>query len=382
MHEQVTMSDNRQHAKRWCFTINMATPESRLDELACWGLTPSDGPQGAWYRFKKDIQYLHFQEERGEEGTLHLQGFVIFKKEVRLSWLKKFHARAHWEVTRGTNQQADDYCKKKETKVENGMELTIGEMPAREAPPKKDERLSEAAEEVEILKTGYKRPQEIGQYTLLQAGFVQAYKLLTADVLGPYRPSLKILTLIGRPGVGKSFAIQKWLPNHGRCIYGNNGCWFQNPTADVMVFEEFCGQIPLQRMLQLLDPYPLALEVKGSMAPAMYTKVIITSNTPPNDWYKGDEAGQPGKRTDSIKALWDRLGYSNGLYIPVRKTGTYLQDPMIEVATAQAWFDHHVHLWATNQEQDVEDITDEEDNGQGCPAATAAADEDDLNAQD
>ena len=46
--------------------------------------------------------------------------------------------------------------------------------------------------------------------------------------------------------------------------YGNNGVWFQNPLSDVMVFEEFCGQIMLQRMLQFLDPYPLALEVKGA----------------------------------------------------------------------------------------------------------------------
>lgn len=373
------MSDNRQLAKRWCFTINMATPVDILNEKDCWGLTLHDGPQGEWYRYKNDIEYLHFQEECGAEGTHHLQGFAIFKKQVRLSWLKKFHPRAHWEVTRGTNQQADDYCRKQDTKVEGGMELTIGKMPERAAAPKANERLAEAAEEIGLLKCGFKRPHECGNYTLLTPGFSSAYKLLTADILGPYRPDLKILTLIGRPGVGKSYAIQKYFPQHGRAIYGNNGCWFQNPTSDVMVFEEFCGQIPLQRMLQILDPYPLALEVKGSMAPAMFTKVIITSNTPPSDWYKGDEAGVPGKRTDSIKALWDRLGYSNGVYIPVRKTGTYLSDPMIELETTRAYFDHHVHLWATNQEQDVEDISDEEPDTPP-PAATAAAD--DLNAQD
>lgn len=373
------MSDNRQKARRWCFTINMATPVDILNERDCWGLTLHDGPQGEWFRYKDDIQYLHFQEECGAEGTHHLQGFAIFKKEVRLSWLKKFHPRAHWEVTRGTNQQADDYCRKQDTKVEGGMELTIGKMPERAAAPKKSEMLMEAAEQLDTIKEGYKRPSEIPSLTLMQCGFMPAYKALVADVLGPYRPNLKILTLIGRPGIGKSYAIQKYFPQHGRAIYGNNGCWFQNPTADVMVFEEFCGQIPLQRMLQMLDPYPLALEVKGSMAPAMFTKVIITSNTPPSDWYKADEAGVPGKRTDSIKALWDRLGYSNGVYIPVRKTGTYLQDPMIEIETTRAWFDHHVHLWATNQEQDVEDISDEEPDTPP-PAATAAAD--DLNAQD
>lgn len=360
----------------------MATPEARAFECDWWGLGPADGPQGDWYYnlMHGKIQYLHFQEEEGENGTHHLQGFLILNSKQRLAWVKKeIHPRAHWEVARGTNKQADDYCRKKETKVKGGWELTEGYLPERAEAPKKSEMLMEAAEELDCLKEGYKRPREIPSLTLMQCGFIPAYKALTADVLGPYRPNLKILTLIGRPGIGKSFAIQKYFPEHGRAIYGNNGCWFQNPTSDVMVFEEFCGQIPLQRMLQMLDPYPLALEVKGSMAPAMFTKVIITSNTPPSDWYKADEAGVPGKRTDSIKALWDRLGYSNGVYIPVRKTGTYLQDPMIEIATARAWFDHHVNLWATNQEQDVEDISEEEPNTPPH-AATAAAD--DLNAQD
>ena len=67
-----------------------------------------------------------------------------------------------------------------------------------------------------------------------------------------------------------------------------------------MVFEEFAGQIPLQKMLKLLDPYPMALEVKGGMRPAMYTLAIITSNTRPDGWYRNEE--QDGKRSDALLA--------------------------------------------------------------------------------
>lgn len=119
---------------------------------------------------------------------------------------------------------------------------------------------------------------------------------------------------------------------------GNSGTWFQNPISKVMVFEEFCGQIQLQRMLQFLDPYPLALEVKGGMRPAMYNLVIITSNTTPDKWYKGDEAGVPGKRTDALLALYDRLGYNGGGYIPVRKCGHYLEVPDGSIAEQRRWF--------------------------------------------
>lgn len=326
--------DTRQNAKRWCFTINMATPEARDQEYACWGLGPADGPQGDWYKKKEHIVYLHFQEECGEEGTHHLQGFVIFDKCVRLSWLKKFHARAHWEVARGTNQQADEYTKKKDTRVEGGMELTIGKLPER-VHKKRQEKEEDAEDELENIKAGYKRPADIDGAILRCPGFIPAYNALVADILGPYRPNLKIITLVGPPGTGKSYSIQKCFPEHGRCIYGNSGCWFQNPTAKVMIFEEFNGQIPLQRMLQMLDPYPLSLEVKGRMAPAMYDTVVITSNTSPASWYPikpQDEVEQGDlfkRKMDSIHALWDRLGYANGAYIPVRTCGTYLEAPSL-----------------------------------------------------
>ena len=88
-----------------------------------------------------------------------------------------------------------------------------------------------------------------------------------------------------------------------------------------MVFEEFNGKIPLENMLKYLDPYPLALEVKGGTEPAMYKLVIITSNTHPLDWYtRADEyrvnpndplaeTSAKKRRTDALAALWDRLGY-------------------------------------------------------------------------
>lgn len=300
--------------KRWCFTINNPTPEDKQDVN----------------RLATICDYLVAQTERGEEGTLHIQGFFILKTKKRMSWLKNnFNSRAHLEISRGTNQQAADYCKKEETRAqgEDAWSIEEGALPARAEVKKPNERLQDAAEELDIIKTGYKRPSEIPSITLMQCGFLPAYKELTADILGPYRPNLKVITIVGPPGVGKSFAIQKLFPEHGRIIMGNNGVWVQQPLAKVMVLEEFVGQIQLQRMLQLLDPYPLALEVKGGMRPALYETIIITSNTRPDGWYKGDEAGAPGKRTDAIYALWDRLGFSNGSFIPVRTCGHYIEAP-------------------------------------------------------
>lgn len=340
-------------AKRWCFTVNNPC---EYDKIMLLG-TDSDGAQAKY----NEIQYIIFQEERGEEeGTLHWQGFLILKERHTLSWLQKnVDKRAHWSVADKCNEACVRYCSKEETYT-GGLRFTRGELPQRAEPKKAAELRQQAAEELDIVKDAYKRPRDIDSMTLMQCGFIPAYKELTADILGPYRPELKIITLIGPPACGKSFCIQKNFPGHGRCICGNNGVWFQNPLADVMVFEEFCGQIQLQRMLQYLDPYPLALEVKGGMRPAMYTLVIITSNTPPNGWYKGDDVGQPGKRTDALLALWDRIGFANGGYIPARQCGHYLEAPVgMNIHELRRWFDREVQTIVLGHEPISDD--DEED---------------------
>ena len=307
-------------AKRWCFTINNPTEEDKF-----W-LTNPGQPDEHTNDVLVHLDYIILQEERGENGTLHWQGFLILRERHELNWMKRhLNKRAHWEIARGTNEEARNYCRKEETYT-GGLRYEYGKLPERAAPKKAAERRQEAAEQLDILKDAYKRPREIPSMTLMECGFIPAMKELTADILGPYRPELKIITMVGPPATGKSYAIQHFFPEHGLCMPGNNGVWFQRPTEEVMVFEEFKGQIPLQRMLKLLDPYPYALEVKGGMRPAMYKLVIITSNTTPRFWYaEGKEDG--GKQLDAIHALWDRIGYSDGSYIPTRTCGHYLEAP-------------------------------------------------------
>lgn len=83
---------------RWCFTINNPTDQDR-NHVGSLGIDPLR-------------KYLVCGRESGESGTPHLQGFVIFTRPLTRTRVSRLFPRAHLEATRGTSQQAADYCKK------------------------------------------------------------------------------------------------------------------------------------------------------------------------------------------------------------------------------------------------------------------------------
>lgn len=342
-------------AKRWCFTYQLSNQEKRNYVYQCFGLGPADGPQGDWYRERKEYQYIRFQEEEAPTtGQHHLQGWLILTKKKRLSWLKKhFLPGAHWSICRGTDEENEDYCTKSDSKVVGGLEFRYGEIPKQSTCPKPSELRDLAVQWLDKVKEeGFIAPKDIPSCLLTMSGFLSGYKLLTAACCGPKRDGLKILTLIGPPGSGKSYAVAKHFPQAGRWLDGNAGNWFLNPMADTMVFEEFDGsKIGIQAMKKFLDPYPYAFEVKGYTYPVMATRVIITSNVPPSLWYRDlsnvrDAGSAADKRALNINAIYDRIGYCSGGYVPSRTCGTYIEAPL-GVPPRQLWdfFEKAVQDW-------------------------------------
>lgn len=102
-HNSSTMS----RAKKWVFTLNNYT-QGEIDLIA--GVAESE-----------HVDYLIFGKETGENGTPHLQGYVIFSERKRLSQVRAIlSTRAHYEVSRGTPKEASDYCKKDNDYTEFG----------------------------------------------------------------------------------------------------------------------------------------------------------------------------------------------------------------------------------------------------------------------
>jgi hypothetical protein len=94
-------------AKRWVMTLNNYTEE--------------DEAHLAEYFNTSQFVYAIVGREVGENGTPHLQCYFILVNRHNLVWLRNHvHARAHYEVARGTPREAAEYCKKEEDYDEYG----------------------------------------------------------------------------------------------------------------------------------------------------------------------------------------------------------------------------------------------------------------------
>lgn len=83
-------------SKRWCFTLNNYTDEELVEMVAILEVSCIRGIIG---------------KEIGEEGTPHLQGYVVFEFVKRPMSIFK-NKRIHWEKCKGSDKENIRYCSK------------------------------------------------------------------------------------------------------------------------------------------------------------------------------------------------------------------------------------------------------------------------------
>ena len=309
--------------KNWCFTLNNPTEEERTFF--------STFQLGDFYN------YMVYQEEKGEEGTTHFQGYIEIRERRLLNWLQiHFNNRAHYEPRKGTQEEAIAYCKKEDTRVEGGMSGEFGQPKPKGRPSTTtEERRAQAVETLKKVRKGEIRPREVDEEILLFPGYVAAEKrALKAIGKGPDRSEgFRIFVVNGPTGVGKSFAFHKIC--NGNYVGWRNG-WFTDAENmhEYLFLDEFVGGckdgIQLHELLDMLDPFPQQLPIKGGFAPAMYRTVFITTNISPEQWYSaiGPNGEEIKKRKENLNALYDRIGFipsnPDPNYQKIRNYGYYL----------------------------------------------------------
>lgn len=239
-----------------------------------------------------DVKYIVAGcEEGGKTGYRHYQGFIRFKKTYRMQRIKDWlgSQTVHLEVQKGSDKQAEEYCKK-----EGNIAFEYGDLG-----DIRGER-TDLKEWTEAIKGGMEEMELWDKYPSQMCRYPRAYEKLKACVLKEEATKewikIEVIYIWGKPGSGKTRYAYADDPEIYRVDHGSGGSvvWFDGYEGQkTILFDDFRGNIKHAYMLQLMDGYAMQLQVKGGHTYKNWNKIYITSNIPPTSQYEGvDEASR------------------------------------------------------------------------------------------
>lgn len=245
--------------------------QRRYDQGRYWILTI---PQHLFTPFKPEsVCWIRGQLEIGEgTGFCHWQLVVGFTAKVRLARVRAIFGNIHGELTR--SEAANEYVFKSDTAVA-GTQFELGR-PAFSRSKKTDWD--------EVWKSAVS-----GDFTGIPAGIrVASYSAISKiakDHLKPTAMERVVRVYVGPTGVGKS--RRAW-DEAGFDAYPkdpNTKFWDGYQAQAHVVMDEFRGKIDISNILRWTDRYPVSVETKGSGCVFNASKLWITSNLHPEQWY-------------------------------------------------------------------------------------------------
>lgn len=249
-------------------------------------------------------QYYCLADEIATTGTEHTHIFILSESPIRFSTIKNRFPLAHIEKAYGSAQENRDYVRKEgkwadTEKAETSVPGTFEEWGY--LPSEREEKAPMMAQLIQDIETGKSTTEIIMENPKL------AFRIKDIDILrqtllaekySKEMRQLEVTYLYGTTGVGKTYGIFQRFPAEEICritnYRGSNGVNFDAYRCqDVLVFEEYDSQIPIEEMLNYLDVYPLMLPARYNDRVACYTKVFFTSNLPLTQQYRGVQDDKP-----------------------------------------------------------------------------------------
>lgn len=280
-------------------------------------------------------RYLVFQEEVGDLGTHHLQGYVEMRQPVRFSHFREVIPGAHWEPAKGTSDECEEYCTKEETRVggpyrwgsRGGQGKRNDLITLREA-IKEGKRGRELFDDDSCLGPAVRYSRGVEKLVEAYDPPVRRDAILVTFHYGPAGKypspwgspaisSLRLLTFFFFfAGSGKTHCCHS---DDAYYFDGNNGFWEGYAGQSKVILDEFSGHVLTPLMFQrLCDKYPLMLNVKGGSMPCKVTEVHICSNYLPSQWW--------GEKTRyNQQAVYRRINVVHWHY-DFKKLRVYLSD--------------------------------------------------------
>lgn len=249
------------------------------------------------YYNSTSAEYIIFGTEVcPKTNRTHHQGFVYFSgARSSIKGVAKQLGKCHVEPCRGNLDQNCDYCEKDSNITEYGVK------------PKQGHRTDLDAVKDSILNGDLSVEDIVVENPCLFHQYGRTLNKLEDIALRKRFRNWMTLGewYYGKTGTGKSHkAFEGFSPEtHYVLNVQDSGWWCGYSGQEIVIINEFRGQIQFSELLDLLDKYPKTIKRRNrEPVPFLAKKVIITSSMRPCDVYSNVLTS-----TDSIKQLERRL---------------------------------------------------------------------------
>lgn len=281
-----------------------------------------------WFKTQTEHNMLVAAEEVGEEGTAHIQGAMAWTTRARFlqvqAWWNERYEGANQSCKiwvrnmKGSVKQSQQYCSKEGKVIISYNKLQQGDR----------QDLKDLWEDIQQGKRwkGLIDDDEHRHTAARYHKFTDKAIALADESKADPNRTVRVMVIYGESGLGKSGGPQKAFGKDlFQPIVGANTVWFEMYNGEtVLMIDDFYGGIKYSYLMQLLDRGKLNVEMKGSSACAQWTKVIITSNVHPAEWYKTvqDQQGLKRRCTES-DGTWKLTSDSGN--VKVERVGWHME---------------------------------------------------------
>ena len=317
---------NNTQSRKWALVINNPS-EAGLDHSTMTKILQKFAPA-----------YYCMADEIATTGTYHTHIFLYAPSPIRFSTIKARFPTAHIEKAYGSARDNRAYIRKEgkwadteksETSVPGTFE-EWGDLPA-----EKEEQTPQMFRLVQNIRAGMSTTEIIDDNPAMAFRIRDIDLLrqtLTAEKYSEENRPLEVTYLYGASGTGKTRGIYERHSAKSVCRITNyraaKGVSFDGYNGqDVLVFEEFGGQIPIEDMLNYLDVYPLYLPARYNDRVACYTKVYITSNLALEQQYRSVQWERPETWRAFLRRIHTVIEYLPDGSTVTHKKGGWPFDP-------------------------------------------------------
>lgn len=226
------------------------------------------------------FSYMVYQKERGESGTQHYQIYVQMPSSRALSTLRNLIPNTHWEIQRGTNEQARDYCMKQDTRIDGPWEF--GEFKPSGG---KQGKRTDLDDVIELVRQ--KRPREEYAFTSTYVKYHRGLEAIRLIAVPPYEHNdVRGEWYYGPSGTGKS---RKAFEENPTAYRKSQNKWFDGyDNQDVIIIDDLDTPTLGHYLKIWADRYPCTGEIKCGTVQLTHKKIIVTSNYSIDELFKDD----------------------------------------------------------------------------------------------